>query len=330
MSELFEFELPYSSNQISDEDYHNGEQYAKFISSSELKQMLISPKWFRFSQDNPSLTRTISLENATKGSVYHDMLQSIVNTGDENDFYNHYAVFSAPVNEKTGKPFGYDSQKFLDAYNEFTLLNPGKEICSQADIDLAQAMIRELRFGNKHLSADINFLIKHGKGETSHFCEYQGGFFKFRTDLETSTKIVDWKTCQAEVPKVENWSKQVVNMGYDLSAAFYQFFDFVCHGRWRTFYWVAQEKTPPYDFNIIDASNWAFEITKDAATGEQIVIPHSGAQKFIKLMEVYLQCVEKDEWPGYSIFTQPDYRGRRIAVSQVPGYESGKMLNYYF
>lgn len=318
--------LPYISgpNEIPNEAYHSSVEYEKYISSSELKQMLVSPKWFKYAQDNPADTRTISLENATKGSVYHDLLASIVNTGNTDSFRESWAVFDAPINEKTGSPFGYDTKAFLGAYQEFQFLNPGKEICSESDIELAEKMIKELRFGNKHLSADINFLIKHGKAEQSHFVEYQGGFFKIRTDLETSTKIVDWKTCQDEVPKVENWSKQVVKMGYDVSAAFYQFFCFLTTGKWKTFYWVAQEKTPPFDFNIIDASNWAFEITN---TGE--IIPHSGAQKFIKLMEIYIQCVENDDWPGYSVFTQPDYRGRRMAVSQVPGYESGKMLNYY-
>jgi hypothetical protein len=326
-----ELTLPYISapNEIPNDTYHNREEYAKFISSSELKQMIISPKWFRYFQDNPNDTRTISLENSMKGSVYHDMLCSITNVGNLSGFEKDWAIFNPPVNLKTGNPFGFDSQAYLGAYQEFVALNPGKQICGQPEIDLANAMIKELRYGNKHLSDDINFLIKNGKAEQSHFCEYEGGFFKFRTDLKTTTKIVDWKSCQAETPKIENWSKQVVKMGYDLSAAFYQFFDFIITGKWKTYYWVAQEKVPPFDFNIIDASNWAFEITRDAETGEQIPIPHSGAQKFIKLMEIYLQCAEKDDWPGYSVFTQPDYRGRRIAVSQVPGYESSKMLNFY-
>lgn len=323
---MLELILPYISgpNEISNDAYHNGEEYAKFISSSELKQMLISPKWFRYCQDHPDETRSISLENATKGSVYHDMLMCIVNSGDTASFYNTWAVFDPPVNPKTGKVYGYDTQAYVGAYEEFKSLNPGKEICSQAEIDLSEKMIKELRFGNDHLSKDINFLIKHGKAEQSHFVEYQGAFFKYRTDLKTSTKMADWKTCQHEVPKTENWSKQVVNMGYDISAAFYQFFEFVATGKWKTFYWVAQEKEPPFDFNIIDASNWAFEITN---SGE--VIPHSGAQKFIKLMETYIQCYEKDQWPGYSVFTQPDYRNRRIAMSPVPGYEAGRMLSYY-
>lgn len=323
---MSELTLPYISapNEISNQDYHNGAQYEKFISSSELKQLLVSPKWFRYFMDHPDETRTISLENANKGSVYHDLLQSIVNTGDTASFYNAWAVFVPPVNPKTGKQVGYDSQAYLGAYGEFKLLNPGKELCGQPEIDLAERMIQELRFGNKHLSADINFLIKHGKSEQSHFVEYQGAFFKYRTDLKTSTKIVDWKTCQQESPKIENWSKQVVKMGYDISAAFYQFFEFIATGKWKTFYWVAQEKEPPFDFNIIDASNWAWEITNDGT-----VIPHTGAQKFIRLLETYIMCNEKDEWPGYSVFTQPDYRNRRIAVSQVPGYDEGRFLNYY-
>lgn len=323
---MTELTLPYISapNEITNDEYHNGDRFSKFISSSELKQLQVSPKWFRYSQDNPSDARTISLESELKGSVYHDLLCCIVNTGSTESFKNACAVFTAPVNVKTGKPFGYDSQTFLSAYNEFSALNPGKEIYSQTEIDLAENMIRELRFGNTHLSKDINLLIKRGNAEVSHFVEYQGAYFKCRTDLETPTNIVDWKTCQDGVPKVENWSKQVVKMGYDISAAFYQFFCFISTGRWKTFYWVAQEKTPPYDFNLIDASNWTFEIDRDGQ-----VIPHSGAIKFIKLMETYILCLEKDEWPGYSVFTQPDYRGHRIAVSQVPGYESGRILNYY-
>lgn len=325
-----ELTLPYISgpNEIPNEAYHSGPEYEKYISSSELKQMLISPKWFKYAQDNPSDTRTISLENATKGSVYHDMLASIVNTGDAEAFKNDWAVFIAPVNEKTGKPFGYDTNAFLNAYNEFQALNPGKEICSQSDIDLAEKMIKELRFGNKHLSADINFLIKHGKAEQSHFVEYQGVFFKYRTDLKTTTKIVDWKSCQQKVPKVENWGQHVIKLGYDISAAFYQFMEHEATGLWKPFYWVAQEKEPPYDFNIIDAANWAYEVNLKT----QEVIPHSGAIKMKKLLDTYIECVKRDEWPGYSVFTLPQIIGgkeKRIATSQVPGYESGKSLFFY-
>lgn len=323
------FPLPFSSrpNEISNADYHHGERYKPFISSSILKQLQISPKWMQFCQENPEDSR-ISLENELKGSVYHDMLCSRVNCGNLTDFYNTWSVFEPPINTKTNKAFGYDTIKFTEAYQEFTTLNPGKLICSKTEIDMATAMIKELMGGNHHLSPDIRFLMKHGKAETSHFCEYQGGLFKYRTDLETSTKIIDWKTALFQGPKVESWSKQVVKMGYHISGAFYQFFDFIIWGRWRSFYWVVQEKEPPYDFNIIDASNWTWEVTNNS-DGSQTVIPQIGAHIFIKLMEQYLICKEQDKWPGYSVFTQPDFKGHRIAISPVPGYEQGKMIEFY-
>lgn len=324
------FPLPYSSkpNEITNEDYHRGERYKGFVSSSILKLLEISPNYLRYILDHPEDAKTITLQNELKGSVYHDMLCSLTNCNNMTDFYKSWEIFKPPINKSTGKHYGQDSQKFLTAYTEFQGLNPGRQVCSQAEVDLATAMIKVLIGGNSHLSADIRQMIKYGKGETSHFCEYQGGLFKFRCDLETTSKIVDWKSCAFEFPKIENWSRQVINMGYHISAAFYQFFDHQISGRWRNFYWIAQEKEPPYDFNIIDAANWAWEIHNES-DGSQIVTAHTGALLFIELMEEYLMCTERNQWPGYSIFTEPDKYGKRIAVSPVPGWEQNRMIHFY-
>jgi len=327
---MSEFTLPYISapNEISNEAYHSGAEYEKFISSSELKQMLVSPKWFKFAQEHPSDTRTISLENAMKGSLYHDMLCSIVNTGDMSGFENDWVVFEPSINPKTGKSYGIDSQAYQSIYQEFVANHPGKSITSEAEVAVAKKMIQELRFGNPHLSKDINLYIKNGIAEVSKFVEYEGLFFKFRTDLETPTRILDWKTCGSEVPKIENWAKQVTKLGYDISAAFYQFMEHEITGLWKPFYWVAQEKDPPYDFNIIDASNWAYEINLH----DQTAIPHIGAMKLRKLLDAYIKCTREDVWPGYSVFTLPQiYNGKehRVATVNVPGYAQGEMLNYY-
>ena len=326
---------------ISIQKYH---KELPHVSSSNLKQLLVSPKWMRYCQLNPEDNR-ISLENELKGSVYHSMLASITNTGGMEDFEKEYTVFDPPINEKTGKPYGYDSIKFMDAYNDFQAANPEKTICSQKEVSLAKTMVEELLHGSKHLSKDINYLIKHGKAELSHLVDFQGKQFKFRPDLETSKKIVDWKTCGFEVPKTENFARQVVKFGYHISAAFYQYFDFIESGIWRSFYWVAQEKEPPFDFNIIDASNWAFEIhsieKKESLvisessmqfvieTPTQIAIPNTGAIIFLQLLTEYIHCSENDFWPGYSIFTKPDWRGRRIAKSEVPNWEKTTNINFF-
>jgi len=322
--------------------YHN--DLKADIGSSTLKQLLISPKWMKYCQLHPEDNR-ISLESELKGSVYHSMLASITNKGDLSDFEAEYTVFEPPINDKTGKPFGYDSAKFLDAYSSFQDANPGKTICSQKEVDLSNTMINELLKGSQHLSKDVNYLIKHGKAEQSHLVDYHGKQFKFRPDLETNKKIVDWKTCGFETPKVENFARQITKFGYHISAAFYQYFDFIESGVWRSFYWVAQEKEPPFDFNIIDASNWAFEIhsidQKESIvipesstqfvieTPTQIAIPNTGAIIFLQLLTQYIHCAENDYWPGYSIFTKPDWKGRRIAKSEVPTWERTNNINFY-
>jgi hypothetical protein len=324
------------------DQYHK--ELKTHIGSSTLKQLLVSPKWMKYCQLHPE-AGDISLESELKGSVYHSMLASITNRGDYSDFEAEYTVFAPPINDKTGKPFGYDSAKFLDAFNSFQDFNPGKTICSQNEVDLAKVMIEQLLNGSPHLSKDVNYLIKHGKAEQSHLVDYEEMQFKFRPDLETSKKIIDWKTCGFEVPKVENFARQIVKFGYHISASFYQYFDFIESGVWRTFYWVAQEKEPPFDFNIIDASNWAFEIHSIEQkenimipesstqfvieTPSQIVIPNTGAVIFLQLLTEYIHCAKNDYWPGYSIFTKPDWRGRRIAKSEVPGWEKNNNINFY-
>jgi hypothetical protein len=320
---------------LSLKDYHG---QTDIIGSSTLKQMLISPKFCKYCQLRPEDSR-ISLESELKGSVYHAKLACIVNG---TNFDDEYSVFQPPINDKTGKSFGYDSLKFQDAFNSFQAQNPGKNICSQNEIDLADAMIKELLEGSFHLSKDVNYLIKHGKAEQSHIVDYQGMKFKFRPDLETSKKIVDWKTCQFETPKAEKFSKQITNFGYHISAAFYQYFDFLETGLWRSFYWIAQEKEHPFDFNIISADNWAWEIVdikyKDSLvlesdmiveTEKQIAIPKTGAIILLQILQEYIHCSETGIWPGYSVFTKPDWVGRRIAVSEVPTWEKIKNANFY-
>jgi hypothetical protein len=316
--------LPFVSepNTITNNDYHNSEDYKKFSSSSELKLLLISPMWMRYCQDNPK--STIGVQAAQEGSAYHDILSHIVNG---TSFEDASVIFEPPINPKSGNPFGYDTIKFKDAMDLCTMENPGKLIYSSKEIILANTMIDNLLNGNPHLSNDVKYLIKKGQAEKSYFTEYQGAFFKFRPDLVTKTKIIDWKTCRHQEPKPENWSRKVHDMGYDISASFYQFFDFIITGKWKPFYWIAQEKEPPYDFNILSADDYAYRIEKDGDS--QIPIPGNGALKFRKLLEQYILCTENNEWPGYSIFINPDRFGRRIATPIVPGWEKKKMFNFY-
>ena len=318
--------LPHISkpDEISNEDYHRSDKFLDYISSSSLKNYMISPKYARYTQLNPEEKKG---EAMTYGSVYHDMLASITNTGGMKGFEQRWFVFEPPINPSTGGAYGYASKKYQEELAIQMLNNPGKQLCSEEDIKLAKVMMEELLQNNSE-SHVVRDFIKYGQAERSHFCEYQGQLFKFRTDIETKTKILDWKTVgQLEEAKEDEFSRTIIKRGYHISAAFYQFFDNIIKGKWRKFYWIVQEKIPPFDFIIHDASNWTWNIYKQ--DGEQIVEPKIGGLMFMKLMEQHIKCCEEKDWEGYSVFIQADWRKMRIARPEVPGWYENKMFDFF-
>ncbi|MBA7475654.1 hypothetical protein ES707_11026 [subsurface metagenome] len=185
-------------------------------------------------------------------------------------------------------------------------------------------MIQELIDGSAHLSPIIKQFLKNGKAEQSHFLKYQGVGFKYRTDLKTRKIILDWKTTALMNPKADNFSSQILKFGYHVSAAMYQFFEHELTGQWRKFYWVVQEKEPPYDFTILDASDWTWKINPSGEVEMGV-----GAIEFMRLLEEHIYCTENQEWPGYSIFIQPDWKEYRIGSPGVPGYYKNRELMFY-
>ena len=319
-----DIKLPYISGpgEISNEDYHRGELYKSYISSSGLKNYLVSPKYARWAQLHPELKQ--STPAMIEGTIYHDLMESYTNYGNDSMF-PWIAFDKPPINPRTGKPFGEDSKVYLEALAEFRDDNPGKFIGPANMIRTARSMVAELMGGNSHLSSDIRHLVDIGRAEQSHFCEFEDGRYKYRTDLKTKNKIIDWKKTHFECPKPENFERVIVDFGYHISAAMYQFFEHLITGRWKRFYWVVQENVPPYDFNIIDASPWAFE-----PLGKDDVKLNAGASIFLRLIEQHQYCLRNDLWPGYSIFTEPDWKGKRIAKSKVPGWYENKVKTTFY
>lgn len=310
--------LPLVLDNLSNHEYHHSETYKEYYSSSQLKNYLISPKYARYAWLNPEQKTSDAME---LGSVYHAILESKVN-GTEMP----YIVFPTPINPTTGKPYGSDTVKYKDAQSQFVYDHSNKEICSESNLATATEMVNQLLHGNDNLSPVINTFIRNGKAEQSHLVEYQGGLFKYRTDLKTRNLIVDWKTCGLQVPKPEEFERAIISFGYHISGAMYQFMEKLVTGKWKKFYWVVQEKEPPYDFMIIDSSAWTWDI--NVYDGVQTIEPGPGAAIFMKLLEQHLICLEQGVWPGYSIFTQPDWKGRRIATPEPPTWYRNKMFNF--
>ena len=124
----------------------------------------------------------ISIEASEKGSLYHDAMESLVNTGTLDKWRNNLLVFEPPINPKTGCPYGRDTQKYQIALIEAKESNPGKTLTSTTDMQLVETMVYELLNNCRDTSKQIRQILKWGKAEVSHFVEYEGCKFKYRPD----------------------------------------------------------------------------------------------------------------------------------------------------
>jgi hypothetical protein len=307
---------------LPNEEYHHGEGYKDYLSSSQLKHYLVSPKYAKWCFDNPEEDK-INPENAELGSLFHAAMESLANTGSLEQFHDELFIFNPPINGKTGQPFGSGTKAYQVALEFAKTQNNGKTPASKAKIDLVETMVNELLRNCGETSSQVRKILKWGKAEVSHFVEYQGAKFKFRPDLETKTKIIDWKTLAVDDLHEDTIAKTIIKFGYDISAAFYQFFCHEITGQWKSFYWVMQQKQPPYDAVMICADNWAYSLR------DEIVELGSGALKFSKLLQQYIYCTTHKTFPGAEIMIEPGFKNRRIMTVEIPTFERNKLFEYY-
>ena len=320
----FPYSVPYISgpDEIDNEDYHNNPKFKMFVSSTGIKNYMISPKYFLFTIMNPD-TKSISEEAQVKGNAYHDALASIANSGNYSLFDSKYFLFEEPINEKTGSPYGYTTKAYQEAKQEAILKNSGKTPIMASEVTEIKKMIDQLLYGSRHNSNDIKMLLKNGLAEQSFFCKHSDSFFKFRTDLLTKNKIVDWKSIGSDDLHEQTIRRQISKFGYDVSAAFYQYFYHEITGDWMDFFWVFQQKTPPYDFVIVDSAPWTYSFQKERFGGKvqkMVTEINVGARKFLSMLEQHLICMEENQWDGASILIEPNFLGKRI-MQNKPYYE---------
>lgn len=321
--------LPGTIEGLANEDYHRGEPYVNYLSSTQIKHYLISPKFARYTQLHPE-EFTINADSAEKGSLYHDAMESLVNYGSLDHWKNNLLIFEPPVNPKTNAPYGRDTQKYAAALAEQQEDNPGKTLTSQANVQLVEAMIWELLHNCRDTSSQVRSILKWGKAEVSHFVEYEGCLFKYRPDVETKRKIVDWKTLALDDLHEDTIARTILKFGYHLSAAFYQFFEHERTGKWKEFYWVMQQKTPPYDAVMVSAAEWGFSFEKDSSMpGGGMVHMGPGAHLFMALLKQHIHCVQNNDYDGAQVFIEPGWLNHRIMSPAVPGYEKAKLLTFH-
>lgn len=308
---------------LSNEDYHNSEPYRQYLSSSQLKKYLISPKAFKHSLDNPEETKSDALRF---GSLFHDLMACCAEHYDNGteaigQWLRGIAVFDPPKNDKTGAPYGTATKAHKEAHDAFLRANEGKMIASRDELSQVQVMAHSLICGSGSTSVQVRKLLRWGKPEVSHFVEYEGCKFKYRPDLETKRKIVDWKTVATDDLSEESINRIILKYGYHISAAFYQFFEHERTGVWKQFILVLVSKVAPYDCVMVNMSNYGYRYLPDV----DMVIPGPGAMEFKRLLDLHIKCTKENHWPGAETFI-PDNNGVRMLEIQPPRYYSNKFL----
>lgn len=307
---------------LSNHAYHHEQPYSDYLSSSQLKVYARSPKAARFALDHPAEGKSDALRF---GSLFHDCMAALAEGAQFRQVIDAIDVFDPPVNERTGQPYGATTKAYAEAYEKFLADSQGRETATAEEASLIDDMVGALvRPSVGGATAEqVLKLLKWGKAEVSHFIEYEGCKFKWRPDIETPRKIVDWKTVATDDLSERSINAQIAKYGYDISAAYYLFFDHLQTGRWKRFYWIFVSKQPPYDAVMVDASKWTYDYDPDS----DIVMPQVGAIKFKALLDLHIQCSRKQEWPGSEIFIPKTDEGLRIMCPTPPTWEVSEAAN---
>lgn len=240
------------------------------LSASLLVEMQASPLVFRWRMEHPDRSYTAATEF---GTLAHAVILEPERLARD--------LIEAPVNPKTGEPYGTGSQ----AYQTVRDANPGKLVLTRDDHDALKAMIDSIRadeLARRALfQADRRTEVSVFAGDPA--VALFGGRVKCRPDLysETLDALVDLKTIRpmplGMFPK-EAWTR-----GYFHKAAWYRRVMRLATGRTPGWFWVFADNAPPWDVSVHDADPAYLE----AAEAE---IDH--------WLRTIARCVDRGVWPG--------------------------------
>ena len=237
---------------------------AKGVSSTDLKKMSKSPAHFRYWKENGDEIDSPSLLFGR--SVHKYMLE-------KDDFFKEFAV--APVVDRRTKAGKEEWSRFVEE-------NAGKDIISAEDFKVIEYMHKAL-YETQHVKQLLS-----GVKERSFFVkdESTGIIKKCRpdclTDLEFASVIIDYKSCNDASD--EEFMKQAIKLEYDLQLAYYKdIVDEVTNEDCLVVF-IAQEKTPPYAVNVLEANEYFIK---------------SGRDLYRTRIDLYAECEKSGKWPGY-------------------------------
>lgn len=263
---------------LDNEIYHNSELYKEFWSSSNIKNYMKSPREAYYQK---YIAENKTTEAMTFGNQLHDFLASKHIKGQP---FN-YNTFEPPANPKTCEAYG----KTTKAYQE-QLLSIENPITAD-EMELINDIWSMIKNSQYAWFFEKEILGK-GIAEPSFFVDGLHKY-KYRPDVVTDKYIFDYKSVGKMYWEKRKLNYRVSDLGYDISAAMYQYFEHVRTGIWKPFYLIWLMKEPPFDILIHDISTYCYE-----NIGKNEVIVNSGANVWLKLKEQHELCQVSEQWPG--------------------------------
>lgn len=224
-----------------------------------------SPEKFKYAEEHP--------EEPTPALIFGQMVHKLIL---EPDTFDEEFLIMPEVDRRT--------KEGKATWAEFIAHADEKALVKAADYETALAMRNAL------MESDLVQKLLDGKHEVPLFWtdEMTGEVCKVRLDCYTAMKnrsiIVDYKTTGDA--STEAFMRSAINYGYDFQAAMYLegVKQTVGANKDAIFVFIAQEKEPPYAFNILAADD---------------AFLRRGFDIFRTLLGVYHDCKETGNWYGY-------------------------------
>lgn len=272
----------------SNEEYHGN---SDFIGSTNLKKYLHSPLYYKEAEQPESA-------NLDFGSAYHMLVL------EPDEFSKTYFIFDEMMRPEKDKTMA--SNKNRAWKNEISAEYGDKIISKQLHYQMKE--MKKRLFSHKY----ARYLLTGGENELSHYLELDGVKCKFKADsiIKKKSIIADLKTC-ADASK-EKFPNHAYDYGYHFSGAYYTDLAeevYKTNRIWK-FYIIAQEKTPPYLFNIFRLSTQALGV---------------GGYEYKQCLDQHKYCLETGDFRGLDVFADNKFG---VTELNVPGYKV-REINFY-
>lgn len=270
-----DFEIRKDSN----EEYHSKKEY---ISASGLKLLKKSPLHFKLQEKKTT-------EAMEFGSAYHTFILEPELFEKEYYLFNDSDICSVLIGEGAKSPRATNIYK--EWYNQQLAIAGQRKLMDKNTYSQLEKM-SDIIFRHKFAKS----IISNGDAEMSIYCEItiitgQKIKVKIRPDYKKDSKriISDLKTCQSA--SINDFPRHSADFDYHIQAALYSdiLSEIEGKGMGWDFYFIAQEKSSPYCFNIFESS-------------PQFLA--QGRYEWEQLIMLYAFCLENDKWPGYQVFTE--------------------------